>query len=119
MQMVMMVFRTSLEHEVHPWVEREELAYTRLDGAQGKGTTGTAPGSVTWGGANTVLLLALPDDRLNGFRDRVRPFQGEVATQQRAAGVPFHISSYPAFSGCKAPSSGRAPRLLVCAGMHR
>jgi hypothetical protein len=37
--MVMMVFRTSLEHEVLPWVDQEQLPYTRLDGAQGKGTT--------------------------------------------------------------------------------
>jgi hypothetical protein len=95
MQMVMMVFRTSLEHEVLPWVEREELPYTRLDGAQGKGMTGTAPGSVTWGGANTVLLLAVPDYRLNGFRERVRAFEGEVAAQQRTAGVPFHIFVLP------------------------
>jgi hypothetical protein len=65
MQMVMMVFRTSLEHEVLPWVDQEQLPYTRLDGAQGKGTTGTVPGSVTWGGgANSILLVVVPDDRL-------------------------------------------------------
>jgi hypothetical protein len=95
MQMVMMVFRTSLEHEVLPWIEQEQLPYTRLDGAQGKGTTGTSRGSVTWGGANTVLLLAVPDDRLSKFRERVRTFEAEVAAQQRAAGVPFHIFVLP------------------------
>ena len=33
MQMVMMVFRTSLENEVLPWIEQEQLPYTRMDGA--------------------------------------------------------------------------------------
>ena len=95
MQMVMMVFRTSLEEEIVPWVEEEQLPYTRLDGLQGKGVTGSAPGSVTWGGANTVLLLAVPDDRLTSFRDRVRKFQTELDARPRPAGVPFHIFVLP------------------------
>jgi hypothetical protein len=95
MQMVMMVFRTSMEREVLPWVEHEQLPYTRLDGAQGKGATGTVPGSVTWGGANSVLLLAVPDDRLASFRDRVRAFERELEVQQRAMGAPFHIFVMP------------------------
>jgi hypothetical protein len=95
MQMVMMVFRTSMEREVLPWVEHEQLPCTRLDGAQGKGTTGTVPGSVTWGGANSVLLLAVPDDRLASFRDRVRAFERELEVQQRAMGAPFHIFVMP------------------------
>jgi hypothetical protein len=95
MQMVMMVFRTSMEGEVLPWVEHEQLPYTRLDGAQGKGATGTVPGSVTWGGANSVLLLAVPDDRLASFRDRVRAFERELEVQQRAMGAPFHIFVMP------------------------
>ena len=94
MQMVMMVFRTSMEGEVLPWVEHEQLPYTRLDGAQGKGATGTIPGSVWWGGANSVLLLAIPDDRLDSFRDRVRAFERELEVQQRME-VPFHIFVTP------------------------
>jgi hypothetical protein len=102
--MVMMVFRTSLEHEVLPWVDQEQLPYTRLDGAQGKGTTGTVPGSVTWGGgANSILLVVVPDDRLNSFRDRVRAFERELESQQRAMGVPFHILPCPTFNGCNFP----------------
>ena len=44
MQMVMMVFRTSLQSEVLPLVEQEQLPFTRLDGVQGKGATGGASG---------------------------------------------------------------------------
>jgi hypothetical protein len=32
MQMVMMVFRTSMEGDIVPWIEHEQLPYTRLDG---------------------------------------------------------------------------------------
>jgi len=95
MQMIMMVFRTSLEDEVLPWMEQEQLPYTRLDGVQGKGSTGTVPGSVTWDGSNTVLLLALSDDRLDQFRDRVRHYQSELQSRPKAGGVPFHIFVLP------------------------
>ena len=94
MHMVMMVFSTSMEGEILPWVEHEQLPYTRLDGAQGKGATGMMPGSVWWGGANSVLLLALSDDRLDSFRDRVRGFERELELKQRRE-VPFHIFAVP------------------------
>lgn len=95
MQMVMMVFRTSLENEVLPWVEREQLPYTRLDGAQGKGSTGSAEGLTSWGNPNTVLLLAVSDDRLSSVRDHVITFQKKIEEQRRGAGVPFHIFVLP------------------------
>src|SRR6478672_6719265 len=95
MQMVMMVFRTSMEGEVLPRVEHEQLPYTRLDGAQGQGATGTVPGSVMWvGGANSMLLLALPDDRLDSFRDRVRALEREMEGEQPRE-APFHIFVTP------------------------
>jgi hypothetical protein len=95
MQMVMMVFRTSLEHDMLPLVEDEQLPFTRLDGLQGKGVTGSVPGSVTWGGSNTVLLLAVPDDRLSRFRDRVHQFQVELKSHPVNGGLRFHIFVLP------------------------
>lgn len=94
MQMMLMVFRTSMEGEVLPWVEQEQLPYTRLDGAQGKGGTGLMPGSVWWGGANSVLLLAMPDDRVARFRDRVQTFKETLEGHNRVD-VPFHIFVMP------------------------
>lgn len=95
MQMIMMVFRTSLESDVLPLVEEEALPFTRLDGVQGKGMTGNVPGSVTWGGSNTVLLLAVPDERLGQFRDRVHQFQRELISHPKSGGLPFHIFVLP------------------------
>ncbi|WP_447977511.1 hypothetical protein [Candidatus Nitrospira bockiana] len=95
MHMVMMVFRTSFEDEVLRLIEEERLAYTRIDNVQGKGATGTVPGSVTWGGANTILFIAVPDDRLPGLRARIGRFEGELEGRRKAVGVPFHVFVLP------------------------
>jgi hypothetical protein len=96
MQMVMMVFRRSLEHEVLPIIEQEHLPFTRLDSVRGKGATGNIPGSVMWDGSNTILLLAVPDERLASFQDRVRRCHEEgVAALQKGVGMPFHAFVLP------------------------
>jgi hypothetical protein len=95
MQMVMMVFRTTLESEVLPLVEKEQLPFTRLDGVQGKGVTGNVPGSSTWGGSNTILLVAVPDERLSPFRERVHQFQDELKRSPKPVPMPFHIFVLP------------------------
>jgi hypothetical protein len=95
MQMLMMVFRTSLQSEVLPLVEQEKLPFTRLDGVQGKGAAGSVSGSVPWGGSNTVLLLAVPDERLSPFRERVHQFQDGLKAHAKSVGVPFHTFVLP------------------------
>ena len=95
MQMVMMVFRTSLEHDVLPIIEEEKLSFTRLDSVQGKGVTGNIPGSVTWGGANTILLLAVPDERLASFRDRAYQLYEDRVGRHKSVGTPFHAFILP------------------------
>ncbi|HLZ33405.1 MAG TPA: hypothetical protein VKP13_05265 [Nitrospira sp.] len=95
MQMVMMVFRTSLEHEVLPLIEQEQLPFTRLDSVLGKGATGNVPGSTTFGGSNTILLLAVPDERLPSFRDRAHRYHDELAAHHKGTGTPFHTFILP------------------------
>jgi hypothetical protein len=95
MQMVMMVFRTSLEHDVLPIIEEEQLRFTRLDSVQGKGATGNIPGSVTWGGSNTILLLAVPDERLATFRERAYQLHEDRAARHKGVGTPFHAFILP------------------------
>ncbi len=95
MQLVMMVFRTSLEHDVLPMIEQEQMPFTRLDSVLGKGTTGNVPGSSTWGGSNTILLLAVPDERLASFRDRALRHHEELAARHKGVGTPFHTFILP------------------------
>ncbi len=95
MQMVVMVFRTSLESEVLPLVDEEQLPFTRLGSAQGKGATGSVSGSLHQGGTNTVLLLAVPDEQLSQFRERVHQFQDKLKAHARSGRVPFHTFVLP------------------------
>ena len=89
-----MVFRSSLESEVLPLIEQEQLPFTRLDGVPGRGTTGNVPDSVS-GGVNTVLLLAVPDERLSRFRERAHQLQDGLNAHAKAVSIPFHIFVLP------------------------
>ena len=95
MQMVVMVFRTSLEHSVLPLVEQEGLPYTRLDTLQGRGVTGIVPDPITWGGSNVALLMAMPDERLSQFQKRATQFHEELTALHKGVGPPFHIFVLP------------------------
>ena len=96
MQMVMMVFRTSLESEVIPLVEQEQMPFTRLESTQGKGVTGSVSGSsLTVSSTNTVLFMAVPDERLTTFRERVHQFQDGLKAHAKSGSVPFHIFVLP------------------------
>jgi len=96
MQMVMMVFRTSLESEVIPLVEQEQMPFTRLDSTQGKGVTGSVSGSsLTVSSTNTVLFMAVPDEQLTTFRERVHQFQHGLKAHAKSGSVPFHIFVLP------------------------
>lgn len=95
MQMVMMVFRTSLESQVLPLVEQEQMPFTRLESTQGKGVTGSVSGSsLTVSSTNTVLLLAVPDERLSRFREQVHQLRDRLEAPA-TVGVPFHIFVLP------------------------
>jgi hypothetical protein len=95
MQMVMMVFRTSLEHSVLPLVEQEGLPYTRLDTLQGKGVTGRVPDRITSGGSNLAFLIAMPDERLSPFQKRATEIYEELTALHKGVGPPFHIFVLP------------------------
>jgi hypothetical protein len=91
-----MVFRSSLESEVLPLVEQQRMPFTRLDSTQGRGTTGGIAGtSLAVSGTNTVLLLAVPDERLTTFRERVHQFQGDLTARAKSGSVPFHTFVLP------------------------
>ena len=94
MQMVFMTFRSSLEDEVLKWLEAERVSFTFVEKAHGKGATGHAPGSIYWGGSNTMLFAGIQDEQLSGFRERIhnlqRKLHGEGTVQ-----VPFHVFVLP------------------------
>ena len=65
-----------------------------------RGSTGHAPGSRTWGGSNTIVLLGIADDRLAAFRENVskhwaQKFARTHLKPRHATPLPFHVFVFP------------------------
>ncbi|MCC6141736.1 MAG: hypothetical protein IT389_14085 [Nitrospira sp.] len=64
MQMMMLAFRSSLKEQVHALLHRCEVnAFTEVNETVGYGQTGPAEGLAFYPGTNSVILVALDDDR--------------------------------------------------------
>jgi hypothetical protein len=94
MQMVVMTFRSSMENTVLEWLKTERLSFTYLDQAHGKGKTGDDLGSMYWGGLNTMLFAGIPDEQLNGFRERMHTWQRTLAGAAEVPS-PVHVFVLP------------------------
>jgi hypothetical protein len=94
MQMIFMTFRSSLQGEVLKWLEAEGVSFTFVEQAHGKGVTGHAPGSLYWGGSNTMLFAGIQDEQLSGFRERLQKLQRKLHGEGKVA-VPFHVFVLP------------------------
>ena len=94
MQMIIITFRSSLESEVLKWLEAERLSFTFVEKAHGKGKTGHDLGSIYWGGINTMLFAGIPDEQLNGFRERMHNWQ-RTLTGAANVPAPVHVFVLP------------------------
>jgi len=96
MQMVLLVFRTSLEEEVLGWLEQEDVPYTRVDDAKGKGLTGHVPdGYTSFHGTNSIAFTIVPENRMESFREKITRLQ-DTMRAKRKRHVPFHAFVLPA-----------------------
>jgi nitrogen regulatory protein PII len=65
MQMVMVVFRSSLSERVHELLHQCDVnAFTEVNETVGYGQTGPAEGLSFYPGTNSVILVALDDDHV-------------------------------------------------------
>ena len=96
MQMLLIVFRSSLEDDVLRALEGAGVeAFTVLPQALGVGETGRALHSFPWPGFNSVILAALGErqalgliERLGALRDRSVGRQGSASTALRVFVLP-------------------------------
>jgi hypothetical protein len=81
MQMVMLVFRSSLKERVHDLLHRCAVhAFTEVNETVGYGQTGPAEGLAFYPGTNSVILVALDDAALLGIKNAVQSWYKENAS---------------------------------------
>ena len=94
MQMVIMTFRSSLEHEVLKWLEAERLSFTFVEKAHGKGETGHDLDVIFGSGINTMLFAGIQDEQLSGFRERTHNWQRKLTGEGKVP-LPLHLFVLP------------------------
>jgi len=81
MQMLMLVFRSSLKERVHELLHRCAVhAFTEVNETVGYGQTGPAEGLAFSPGTNSVILVALDDPAWSCVRDAVQSWYKENAS---------------------------------------
>ncbi|MBA3752840.1 MAG: hypothetical protein H0X01_01555 [Nitrospira sp.] len=85
MNMLMLVFRSSLKERVHGLLEQCDVrAYTEIPETIGAGQTGSAEGGSFYPDVNSVILVAVDDAHAERVERSVKAWCDEVT--QRAGG---------------------------------
>ena len=80
MQMLMLVFRTSLKERVHKLLHECEIkAFTEMNETVGYGQTGPAEGLAFYPGPNSVILVALDPQHVAQVTKSVKAWYEEAA----------------------------------------
>lgn len=94
--MLLIVFRESLEEEIHALLHTHHVkAFTELHKVGGTGETGAAFHSFAWPGVNELILTALPDDEAERVVEGFKVFRDERRRQQHGIKLPLRIFVLP------------------------
>jgi len=96
MKMLLIVFRESLEEEIHGLLQEHHVkAFTELHKVGGTGETGAAFHSFSWPGVNSMILTALSDDEAKRLVEGFKMFRDQRAQQQHGAKIPLRVFVLP------------------------
>lgn len=96
MQMVMIVFRSSLESDVLGVLQASGVsAYTDVRRVVGVGEDGARFDSFEQPGFNSLIVAALDDADASALLVRLRTFRDEAVHRRRGAGVPLRAFVLP------------------------
>jgi hypothetical protein len=96
MQLVLLVFRKSLEHDVLAILRSCEVsAFTRVPEVWGAGKSGEALHTFAEPGFNAMVLVALTDTRIAALVAALREFRDAAVARRRGARVPLHVFLLP------------------------
>lgn len=97
MQMLMVVFRTSLKERVHELLHRCDVkAFTEVNETVGYGQTGPAEGLAFYPGTNCVVLVALDPDHMERVSRAVKQWYAEAANHPGWEKPSLRVFSWPA-----------------------
>jgi nitrogen regulatory protein PII len=96
MKMLLLVFRSSLEEDMlHLLNSLGVKAFTEASKVFGKGETGTAFGSFSWPGSNSLILAALEDDQTDKVVKGLKAFRDRLAGEQHGEKIPIRVFILP------------------------
>jgi nitrogen regulatory protein PII len=96
MQMVMIVFRSSLESDVLTVLRTSGVrAYTDVRRVVGIGEEGARLDSFEQPGFNSLIVTALDDSEASALVERLRTFRDEASQRRRGGGVPLRTFVLP------------------------
>jgi hypothetical protein len=96
MKMLLIVFRESLEEEIHAVLNTHHVkTFTELHKVGGVGETGAAFHSFTWPGVNGLILTALEDDEAEHVAEGFREFREERSHSQHGSKIPLRVFVLP------------------------
>lgn len=95
-QMVMIVFRSSLEADVLGILRAADVtAYTDIRRVLGVGEDGARLDSFERPGFNSLIVTALDDAGASALLERLRTFRSEASSRRRGEGVPLRAFVLP------------------------
>ncbi len=96
MQMVMLVFRSSLKERVHELLHQCEVhAFTEVNETVGYGQTGPAEGLAFYPGTNSVILVALDDPALARVTKGVKAWHRQNADHPGRQKPSIRVFTWP------------------------
>lgn len=96
MQMLMVVFRESLQDEVLTLLQNSDIkAYTLIQNVAGAGETGEALDSFAAPGVNSMLLVGLPEKQVQRSVDLLKAFRDGLVADHPARRAPIHVFLLP------------------------
>lgn len=96
MQMVLLVFRESLEADIQNLLQELEVdSFTEAPKVLGMGEAGKALDSFEWPGCNSMILSAMEESRAERVVERLRIFRDGLKQRQNGSKIPLRVFVLP------------------------
>ena len=83
MKLLLMVYTGSSPHRVTHVLETNEVSFTEIDRAHGRGLSGRVEGTRAWPGENSLFLSVVPDEKADAVEQGLRALSPGAAPGER------------------------------------